>query len=120
VSRIHNATVKALEDPSVKRKLADVGAELMIMAPEDFDQRIARETAVAVKLATGRGYLGSLVCLKARRGRRSSQLPFSSQWYACCFREQVSERRALIIGGLLAGLFAGHLPRVISWNIVSE
>jgi tripartite-type tricarboxylate transporter receptor subunit TctC len=37
VNRIHAATVKALEDASVKRKLADVGAEVMIMTPEDFD-----------------------------------------------------------------------------------
>jgi tripartite-type tricarboxylate transporter receptor subunit TctC len=55
VNRIHEATVKALEDPSVKRKLAAVGAELMIMTPEAFDQRIARETAIAVELAKAAG-----------------------------------------------------------------
>jgi tripartite-type tricarboxylate transporter receptor subunit TctC len=55
VDRIHQATVAALEDSSVKRKLSDVGAELMIMTPQDFDQRIARETAVAVALAKAAG-----------------------------------------------------------------
>jgi tripartite-type tricarboxylate transporter receptor subunit TctC len=55
VAQIHAATVKALQDPSVKQKLAAVGADLNIMPPEAFDQRIARETAIAVDVAKAAG-----------------------------------------------------------------
>lgn len=55
VARIHEETVKGLEDPSVKDKLAKLGVEPMIMTPEAFDARIAKETAIAVTLAKASG-----------------------------------------------------------------
>jgi tripartite-type tricarboxylate transporter receptor subunit TctC len=55
VAQVHAATVKALEDPAVKQKLTAVGADLDIMPPEEFDQRIARETAIAVNIAKAAG-----------------------------------------------------------------
>jgi tripartite-type tricarboxylate transporter receptor subunit TctC len=39
----------------VKDKLAALGVEPMTMSPEDFDARIAREAAIALKLATAAG-----------------------------------------------------------------
>ena len=55
VARIHQQTVKGLEDPSVKEKLSKLGVEEMIMQPEDFDARIAREAPIAVTLAKAAG-----------------------------------------------------------------
>jgi tripartite-type tricarboxylate transporter receptor subunit TctC len=51
VARIYAETVKAIENPSVQEKLAKLGVEPMIMRPEDFDARIAKEAAMAVTLA---------------------------------------------------------------------
>jgi tripartite-type tricarboxylate transporter receptor subunit TctC len=55
VARIHQETVKGLEDPGVKEKLAKLGVEPMIMTPDAFDARIAKETAIAVTLAKAAG-----------------------------------------------------------------
>ena len=55
VAKIHHETVKGLEDPGVKEKLAKLGVEPMIMTPEAFDARIAKETAIAVTLAKAAG-----------------------------------------------------------------
>ena len=55
VARIHQETVKGLHDPSVKEKLAKLGVEPMIMTPDDFDARIAREAPIAVTLAKAAG-----------------------------------------------------------------
>jgi tripartite-type tricarboxylate transporter receptor subunit TctC len=55
VARIHAETVQGLQDPVVKEKLGKLGAELMIMTPEAFDQRIAREAQIAVALAKAAG-----------------------------------------------------------------
>jgi tripartite-type tricarboxylate transporter receptor subunit TctC len=51
VNRIHEETVKGLEDRVVHEKLANLGVESMIMKPEDFDARVAKETRIAVELA---------------------------------------------------------------------
>jgi len=52
ITRIHQETVKGLEAAPVKSKLAgNLGVESMIMTPEDFDARIAKETRIAVELA---------------------------------------------------------------------
>jgi tripartite-type tricarboxylate transporter receptor subunit TctC len=51
VGRIHQETVKGLEAAPVKAKLAALGVEPMIMTPEDFDARVAKETRIAVQLA---------------------------------------------------------------------
>jgi tripartite-type tricarboxylate transporter receptor subunit TctC len=55
VARIHQETVKGLQDPSVKEKLSKLGVEDMIMQPDDFDARIAREAPIAVALAQAAG-----------------------------------------------------------------
>jgi len=55
IARMHQETVNGLGDPAVKEKLAKLGVEEMIMKPEDFDARIAREAPVAVALAKAVG-----------------------------------------------------------------
>jgi tripartite-type tricarboxylate transporter receptor subunit TctC len=55
VARMHQETAKGLADPSVKEKLAKLGVEDMVMKPEDFDARIAREAPIAVALAKAAG-----------------------------------------------------------------
>jgi tripartite-type tricarboxylate transporter receptor subunit TctC len=47
--------VKALQRAAVRDRLAQLGVEQAIMTPEDFDARIARETAVARTLAQAAG-----------------------------------------------------------------
>jgi len=42
---------KAINDPVTKGKLTTLGVEQMIMEPDAFDARIAREADIAVKLA---------------------------------------------------------------------
>jgi len=51
VARIHAETVKALENPAVVAKLANLGTEPMTQSPEAFDARVAKETRIAVELA---------------------------------------------------------------------
>jgi tripartite-type tricarboxylate transporter receptor subunit TctC len=55
VARIHQETVDGLKDPAVKEKLAKLGVEEMIMSPDDFDARIAREAPIAMTLAKAAG-----------------------------------------------------------------
>ncbi|MGE0035729.1 MAG: Bug family tripartite tricarboxylate transporter substrate binding protein [Xanthobacteraceae bacterium] len=55
VAAIHRATVKGLEDPSVKDKFAKLGVEPLTMTPEAYDARIAKEVPIAVKLANAAG-----------------------------------------------------------------
>ena len=55
VARMHQETVKGLEDAGVKDKLAKLGVEPMIMTPEAFDARIAKEAPLAVTLAKAAG-----------------------------------------------------------------
>lgn len=55
VARMHQETVKGLEDAGVKDKLAKLGVEPMIMTPEAFDERIAKEAPLAVTLAKAAG-----------------------------------------------------------------
>src|SRR5262245_7425852 len=43
VARVHQETVKGLDDAGVKEKLAKLGVEEMVMTPDAFDQRIAKE-----------------------------------------------------------------------------
>jgi tripartite-type tricarboxylate transporter receptor subunit TctC len=55
VARIHQETVNGLRDPAVKEKLGKLGVEEMVMSPDDFDARIAREAPIAVALAKAAG-----------------------------------------------------------------
>jgi len=51
VAKIHHATVAAIESAAVQGRLTKLGVEPMVMTPENFDARIAREADIAVKLA---------------------------------------------------------------------
>ncbi len=51
VAKMHQAIEKGLATPAAKDRLARLGVEPMLMKPEDFDERIAREAQLAVTLA---------------------------------------------------------------------
>jgi tripartite-type tricarboxylate transporter receptor subunit TctC len=55
VARIHQETVKGLEDPGVKDKLGKLAGEPLIMTPDAFDARIAKEAPLAHTLAKAAG-----------------------------------------------------------------
>jgi len=55
VDRLHQETVKALQNPSVSEKLISLGVEQMIMTPAGFDARVAKETHIAAGLAKAAG-----------------------------------------------------------------
>jgi tripartite-type tricarboxylate transporter receptor subunit TctC len=55
VARIHDVAVKGLQTEATKARFAKLGVEPLIMAPEAFDARIARETKIAVELAKATG-----------------------------------------------------------------
>jgi len=55
VGKLHQETVKALNNPAIREKLAKLGVESMVMQPEDFDARVAKETAIAATLAKAAG-----------------------------------------------------------------
>jgi tripartite-type tricarboxylate transporter receptor subunit TctC len=50
VHAVHAAIVQALQDPHTGEKLTTLGVEQMIMTPEDFDARIAKEAVIAREL----------------------------------------------------------------------
>lgn len=51
VAKMHDEIVKALNNPATKDKLTTLGVQPMIMEPDAFDARIAKEADIAVKLA---------------------------------------------------------------------
>jgi tripartite-type tricarboxylate transporter receptor subunit TctC len=51
VAKIHGEIVKSLRHPATQEKLGKLGVEPMVMAPEAFDGRIAKEAAIARQLA---------------------------------------------------------------------
>ena len=55
IARIHQETVAALNDAGVKDKFAKLGVEPLIMTPEAYDARIAKEAPLAVELARAAG-----------------------------------------------------------------
>ena len=55
VNRLHQETVKGLENPSVSEKLVSLGVEPMIMKPSDFDAQVAKEAGIALELAKAAG-----------------------------------------------------------------
>ena len=55
VAAMHRTTVNGLEQPATKEKLGALGVELMIMTPEAFDARIAKEAVEAQRLAKAAG-----------------------------------------------------------------
>src|SRR3954462_2922040 len=50
VARMHASIVKANKTPAIQGKLAQLGVEELIMTPEAFDERIAKEVEIAKKL----------------------------------------------------------------------
>jgi tripartite-type tricarboxylate transporter receptor subunit TctC len=51
VGKMHAEIVKGIKNPAVQEKLAKLGVEELIMEPEAFDARVAKEAAIAKKLA---------------------------------------------------------------------
>jgi tripartite-type tricarboxylate transporter receptor subunit TctC len=51
VAKMQSEIAKAIENPATKSKLTTLGVEQMIMTPDAFDVRIAKEADMAVKLA---------------------------------------------------------------------
>ena len=51
VAKMQSEIVKAINNPATQGKLTTLGVEQMIMAPDAFDIRIAKEADMAVKLA---------------------------------------------------------------------
>lgn len=51
VAKMHGEIVKAIKDSATQAKLTKLGVEELIMTPEAFDERIAREAVIAKKLA---------------------------------------------------------------------
>ena len=50
VTRIHNATVKALQDPAVRKRIEDTGSIIVGNTPEQFAEQIKAEYAVYRKV----------------------------------------------------------------------
>ena len=55
VQRIHAETVRALEAPDVRERMAKLGAEPMILTPEQFDKYIRDEIATNAALVKAAG-----------------------------------------------------------------
>src|SRR5262249_26761950 len=55
VARIHQETVKGLQDPSVKEKLSKLGVQDMLVQPDDSDAGTARGAPLAMVLAKAAG-----------------------------------------------------------------
>jgi tripartite-type tricarboxylate transporter receptor subunit TctC len=51
VATIHRKVVEAIENAAVQERLSKLGVEPMIMTPEDFDARVAKEAGIAKQLA---------------------------------------------------------------------
>jgi len=51
VAKMHDAIATAIDSPATKSKLTALGVEPMLMAPDAFDARIAKEADIAKKLA---------------------------------------------------------------------
>jgi tripartite-type tricarboxylate transporter receptor subunit TctC len=51
VGKMHAEIVKAIRTPAVQEKLGKLGVEELIMTPEDFDARVAKEATIAKQLA---------------------------------------------------------------------
>jgi tripartite-type tricarboxylate transporter receptor subunit TctC len=51
VAKMQSEIAKAINSPATKEKLTKLGVEQMIMAPDAFDVRIAKEAVIAKDLA---------------------------------------------------------------------
>ena len=50
VDKLHRETLKALQEPKVRDRLAKLGVEPMVMTPTEFDALVAREVAINAAL----------------------------------------------------------------------
>jgi tripartite-type tricarboxylate transporter receptor subunit TctC len=55
VAQMHRATIKGMETNASKARFAKLGVETMVMTPEAFDARVAKEAKIAVELAKAVG-----------------------------------------------------------------
>ena len=55
VEKLHDATLKALQAPKVKDKLATLGVDPMVMTPTEFDAHVQKEIALNAALAEAIG-----------------------------------------------------------------
>ena len=55
VDRLHAETAKVLANPEVRARLAQLGAEPLLMEPKEFDREIAREIATNAALVKAAG-----------------------------------------------------------------
>jgi tripartite-type tricarboxylate transporter receptor subunit TctC len=56
VDRLHRETLKALQAPKVRDKLAALGIDPMVMTPTEFDTHIEKEIAVNAALVKAIGF----------------------------------------------------------------
>jgi tripartite-type tricarboxylate transporter receptor subunit TctC len=55
VEKLHRETLKALQEPKVRDKLATLGVEPMVMSPSEFDAQVTREIISNASLVKGIG-----------------------------------------------------------------
>ena len=55
VDKLHRETLKALQEPKVRDRLAKLGVEPMVMTPTEFDALVAREVAINAALVKAIG-----------------------------------------------------------------
>jgi tripartite-type tricarboxylate transporter receptor subunit TctC len=58
VAALYRETLKALQDSTVRAKLAEIGVDQMILTPEEFDARIRNEIATNATLVKAIGLKG--------------------------------------------------------------
>jgi tripartite-type tricarboxylate transporter receptor subunit TctC len=56
VDRLHRETLKALQEPKVRDKLAALGVETMVMTPAEFDAHVENDIAVNQALVKAIGF----------------------------------------------------------------
>jgi len=113
VARIHQETVKGLQDPSVKDKLAKLGVEEMVMTPEDFDARIAksahrpdarqggRDRGEIAPAQAGNNQREGPPCSKVSRARRSRPAARASSRCTAARAAGAADARQSILARLL-------------------
>jgi tripartite-type tricarboxylate transporter receptor subunit TctC len=55
VEQLHRETLRALEEPKVRVKLAALGVDPMVMAPQEFDKRVQHDIAINAALTKAIG-----------------------------------------------------------------
>ena len=55
VDKLHRETLKALQEPKVRDKLATLGVDPMVMTPTEFDALVEKEIAINAALVKAIG-----------------------------------------------------------------